>query len=357
MRGLGRGIRWLTLAVWLGVAGGGAYVLISPVVVTQEVHGGPRQSATRERTAASGEERERLDPAAWGSDHVGEALPDYVDSGECLFCHRNDIGATWSKDDRHSRTIRLIDEDAEAKAALAEKFPEHAEAAGLVMGHVPHVKFLRRAEAYGKMDLLSLGADRRLGRRVRLERGDKAEWQVDMFNNECAGCHTTGLDPESLTYATVSLDCFSCHGDAPLEHANEPELMPLAEAREDPAEVVTSICASCHVRFGGSKSTGRPFPDNFVAGDNLFRDYAFDFDLADDESLNPADRHVLDNVREVAVYGNGQVTCLSCHEVHANSTERHRELERTTYCAHCHEPDEPLTKHKVYDVHSERCRY
>src|SRR5689334_7839434 len=29
-----------------------------------------------------------LDPSAWGSDHVGKALPEFITSDECLFCHR-----------------------------------------------------------------------------------------------------------------------------------------------------------------------------------------------------------------------------------------------------------------------------
>ena len=133
--------------------------------------------------------------------------------------------------------------------------------------------------------------------------------------------------------------------------------MTLAEARHDPPEVVTSICASCHVRFGESKSSGRPYPNNFVPGDNLFRDYQYDFDLADEEGINPSDRHVLANVRDVVVYGKEAMTCLSCHDVHGNSTKRHAELPDSAYCAICHEPGEPKTKHKTYDVHSERCRY
>ena len=38
-----------------------------------------------------------LNPAAWGSDHVGRPLPEYVTGEECLFCHRKDVGATLLK--------------------------------------------------------------------------------------------------------------------------------------------------------------------------------------------------------------------------------------------------------------------
>ena len=191
MARLGTGVQRLTLAAWMVLAAAGVIVLCAPEAVTPESY-----AVTRPADDEDGGEGDReaaravLDPTEWGSDHVGEPLPMYVDSGECLFCHRNDIGATWSTNDRHSRTIRIIADDPEAHEALAEAFPKQAEEAELVLGLEPHVAFLKRAEAYGKMDLLSIGATRRPGRRVRLERGDEAHWQTHEFNENCAGCHT-----------------------------------------------------------------------------------------------------------------------------------------------------------------------
>src|SRR5213078_1528900 len=37
------------------------------------------------------------DPGAWGSNHIGKPIPEYVHGDECLFCHRNNIGSTWQK--------------------------------------------------------------------------------------------------------------------------------------------------------------------------------------------------------------------------------------------------------------------
>ena len=64
--------------------------------------------------AAPPGDRPRLDPAAWGTDHVGQPLPEYMESGECLFCHRTEVGVTWG-DNKHNRTIR----EAEAGGAGA----------------------------------------------------------------------------------------------------------------------------------------------------------------------------------------------------------------------------------------------
>src|SRR5262245_22809829 len=54
------------------------------------------------------EPKANLNPAAWGSDHVGRPVPEYITGDECLFCHRITIGPGWSRT-RHQSTIRPID--------------------------------------------------------------------------------------------------------------------------------------------------------------------------------------------------------------------------------------------------------
>ncbi|MGD9644707.1 MAG: hypothetical protein AB7U73_03280 [Pirellulales bacterium] len=362
---------WLRRAVlgcWCALAVAGVVTLLSPAPRWQAVRAEPTPAATKD----DGDRRPRLDPAAWGEDHVGQEVPEYIDIGECLFCHRKDVGSTWDKNP-HSRTIHDAPAShpamkALARDAAAEPFADEVE---LLLGGRQATRFLRRSEAFGQVDLLSLMAvPAKRGTRYHIvppgaasqhaghaPSGEAPHWNDKAFANRCAGCHATAVDPETQSFSAASLDCCACHGDGPLEHSTEPELMPLAKARKDSPRVVISICASCHVRFGESQATGRPFATNFVAGDNLFRDFRFDWALADDASINPGDRHVLDQVREVALFGNDESTCLDCHEVHAGTSLAHRKLGRTAYCAHCHEPGQPLTEHKHYQVHSKLCEY
>src|SRR5437762_13584571 len=68
--------------------------------------------------AKSAEPAKQLNPAAWGSDHVGKPVPEYVTGDECLFCHRTDVGPAWTKN-RHHGTIR--EADAESSPLLAMK--------------------------------------------------------------------------------------------------------------------------------------------------------------------------------------------------------------------------------------------
>ena len=90
------------------------------------------------------------------------------------------------------------------------------------------------------------------------------------------------LETTTRAFAARSLDCYVCHGDVPAEHTKRPERAHLSKKSKEPARVVTSVCAQCHVRTGRAKSSGLPYPNTFVAGDNLFRDFRVDFS---DEAL------------------------------------------------------------------------
>jgi predicted CXXCH cytochrome family protein len=314
------------------------------------------------RSSAAGPEGKKLlDPAAWGSDHVGQPVPMYTEGGECLFCHRHQVGVTWQTN-KHNRTIRDAEPTEPAMAALLKdgKTKDFAGEVQLLLGDTRAQRFLKRSEAYGKLDLLTTKAEFGRGTRARLKDVDDPHWDTETFARECAGCHTTAVDPELQAFATPSLDCYACHGDATVDHANDPALMPLAKARKDSPAVVSSICGSCHIRHGKSKATGLPYPTNFVAGDNLFKDFEVDWSVLEatgDKKLNPADAHVLENLRDVVLLGNESLTCLSCHDVHTGSSAKHKELKEVQACWQCHAEATPIKGHTPYEVHSERCRY
>jgi len=263
-------------------------------------------------------------PAAeWGSDHVGGRLPEYITGDECLFCHRMDVGTSWGQNP-HQRTIRSTGDD------------------GLLILGTRHQRYLRPGDAYGTLDL-------------RID-GDPPTWDAHQFADRCAGCHTTAVDGKSRRFSAVSIDCCACHGDVPLAHAKDGTLAHLAPKRADRPEVVISICGQCHIRSGTARSTGRPYPNQFVAGDNLFRDFAVDLTPAAIRRENWADAHVLDNVRAVRA-GDGAVTCLSCHDVHAASSRKHQHLPVDGSCALCHGPGEPRGIPRRPAVHSRTCGY
>ena len=238
---------------------------------------------------------------------------DYVTGDQCLFCHRNDIGPSWARN-VHNLTTREQD-------------------GGFVLG-LRRTRQLRK-DGYGRFALWREGA-----------------WDKSTFADRCAGCHTTAVDPATRTFSAYGLDCYTCHGDVDLNHTKDTSLVWLSKKRRDDARAVMSICAQCHLRGGRSRTTGLPYPNSFVAGDDLFRD--FEVDLSP-EKLNTGDRHVWRNVRDVLQ--GGEVTCLSCHRVHIASSEKHRRVLTGPICLDCHYAEGPRRRVKPYEVHSATCEY
>ena len=297
-------------------------------------------------------------PAAWGSDHVGKPLPEFVSGDECLFCHRTDVGPNWPKN-HHNQTIREPEADSVGMGELKKSFAEPAGHVKFVMGGIQEQqRCLKPSAEYGKLELFSAKWDpAHAGKAARLVDTDHPHWDAKKFAEGCAGCHASAVDAKTRAFAAVSLDCFVCHGDVDVKHSKDPALVILAKKRHDPARVVTSICAQCHMRTGKSRSTGLPYPNSFVAGDNLFRDYEVDFSADRLKELNPGDRHVLENVRDVVLLGKEEVTCLSCHNVHKQSSRKHRLEAESEACLTCHNATGSKKIVKPYEVHSKTCEY
>lgn len=304
-------------------------------------------------------EQKQLDPKAWGSNHVGKPIPEYVHGDECLFCHRNDIGSTW-QNNAHGVAVRQHEDAPDLTKMLASQ-PSLAEVAKQVeyfLGSRHRIRFLKK-NGYGKFDILNAQAmlgETRKAETAKLIESGKLSWDKEKFANRCAGCHTTGVDAQTKAFSAFGLDCYACHGDVDLNHSGDTSKILLSKKRRDEAKTITSVCAQCHLRESKSRSTGLPYPNNFVAGDNLFQDLEVDWRKADDEKLNAGDRHIWRNVRDVALYGNESITCLSCHQMHANSSLKHRRVLRAGICSECHQ-GEGFKDLKRYTVQSGLCEY
>src|SRR5450759_1717899 len=264
-------------------------------------------------------------------DHVGKPLPEYVTGDECLFCHRVQVADTWQQNP-HARTVRPVGVEEDKHG-----FPSDTTD---VLGARTHFRGLKKAGS-GKFALLSV---------------DKKSWDNDKFANRCAGCHTTAVDPKTKAFSSIALDCYACHGAVSLEHSKDKSKVGLSKTHEREPVLITSICAQCHLRGGRSRSAETPYPNNFVAGDNLFHDFAIDWKQADNADLNPGDRHIYINAREVVQNG-GTVTCLNCHQVHGDSTRRHRLVLTSAICQECHNAQGPKKVVKQYAVHNALCEY
>ena len=330
----------------------GSSVIGWAVADRKSLQGGPSSSGGVQ------EQVQTRNPAAWGGNHAGKPVPDYVHGDECLFCHRNDIGPGWQKNS-HGITLRQSEDAPELQRVLESEpalKPVAAEI-GYFLGSRHRVRFLKKA-GYGKFAILStqavLGPDKRATRWMGLT---KPTWDADRFANQCAGCHATGVDSRTRTFSAFGLDCYTCHGNVNLEHTNDTSLIFLSKKSRKDAQAIESTCAQCHLRIAKARSTGLPYPNNFIPGDNLFQDYEVDFSKADDPNLNPGDRHVLRNVRDVAVSGLEFPTCITCHQVHANSSEKHRRAPRSAICMDCHNENDSYKTVKAFTVSSALCEY
>ncbi|MEO6724573.1 MAG: multiheme c-type cytochrome [Blastocatellia bacterium] len=311
------------------------------------------------------QQTKKLDPAVWGGNHAGKPVPEYVHGDECLFCHRNTIGATW-QNNAHGITIRQREDAPELTALLKTqpKLNDLAEQIEYFLGSRHYVRLMKK-EGYGKFSLLNTKAVLTADHKVeRWEAADKPAWDKEKFGNNCAGCHATGVEAATKEFAAFGIDCYACHSVVDPNHGNDTSLVLLSKKNRSNVKVITSLCAQCHLRESKSRSTGLPYPNNFVPGDNLFQDLMVNWAKADDEKLNAGDRHIWRNVRDVAVNGEENITCLSCHQIHAvaganpptNPTIRHRRILRAPICSECHAADS-FKNPKPYVVHSGLCEY
>ncbi len=75
-------------------------------------------------------------------------------------------------------------------------------------------------------------------------------------------------------------------------------------------------------------------------------------------TFTPGDGHVFDVTRDVVISGQLDLTCTSCHEIHAGSTARHVALPwREQLCSICHENREDSTAISDWESHSDVCQY
>lgn len=313
-------------------------------------------SAHVANVAARGEKK--LDPAAWGQDHVGKPVPEYMTGDECLFCHRKKVSQTWNAN-AHQRTLRRATMDGvEMRLFRLFRPKDNPKDVDYLLGDGKVVRYLRRTSEYGKLELHSsvCRLPVKMGRGSFSDPGSPA-WSATEFGAACAGCHTTAVNSESMAFSSISIDCFACHGDVTLAHTKDTSQVHLSVARNNSPREIASICGQCHLRHGKSRSSGLPYPKNFVAGDNLFRDFAVDFGENAFKEMDAIDRHVAANIRDIVIEGKGRLTCLSCHNVHAQSTDKHQTLPASSICMQCHTDPMDWRQRSVITRSSRRCQY
>ena len=231
------------------------------------------------------------------AESLAQSIADYPTGDSCLFCHRDDIGSSWL-DNSHAWTVRPAGEPPQVSPVPPD--------ATHVIGR-EHFRPLKQ-NGYGKFSLLTLGG---------------TSWQSNVFEKDCAGCHTTAVNPLTGEFSSIGLDCYACHGNVPEDHATKQGTALLSRTRPNADQEVTSICGSCHLRGGRSKTSGRPYPHAYVAGDDLFKDFQVDLLLDAKAKLDSSDSHVYLKTRAV-MQGGSDKSCTDCHRIHGASEPQTR---------------------------------
>jgi predicted CXXCH cytochrome family protein len=153
------------------------------------------------------------------------------------------------------------------------------------------------------------------------------------FNQNCAGCHVTGINVEEMTWVDLGVQCEACHGpgSSHLEVVNNIPLRPdeeeVQQARESAlVSADPQICGQCHSK--GTTPDGYHYPVAYNAGGELLAEDTFDLVPPDDsahwwvtghskdtnmqynEWLKSGHATALESVQQSE---NAQDSCLSCH--------------------------------------------
>jgi hypothetical protein len=276
------------------------------------------------------------DAATRGVPVSREGLPGYEGSEFCMACHPGEH-AQW-EGTLHAMTVHppteserellrgtLLCGDHEPKYVLGER---HAR------------RFMLESEEDPQLHvLLPCRYDVAPGTWTNLHESD---WRTTLWERSCGACHTTGFSSDDLGYKEMHVGCEACHGPGSWHGDFKKGGRMIAFRSLEPAEEAT-ICASCHLQGGRSRSTGLNFAYNYEPGSDLFADYDFDWELLDQagDAGNPIDIHqktaVRDAVRPSSRTGDLELGCSPCHSAHTMDHSVHETLPRDEYCTLCHE--------------------
>lgn len=254
----------------------------------------------------------------------------YVGSRKCKGCHVSE-GNSWSET-LHSRMMRTMEKDRKigvvSIASIAPPFP--IKDVAYVLGNMRMLLFLKKKDngfvviphqynlAGASWEPLNVqqwdhfsdsGADKSPAKTGELSWSDR-----------CAGCHTTGYDPNARTFAEASIACESCHGPG-ARHAESRKRDDIINPAALQGEKANHVCAQCHAR--GDDTSGKyPFPVGYTPGEDLSKRFVFaepikrkNSDLFWGNGMARQHHAQYNELIQSKHFQNG-LHCFDCHEVH-----------------------------------------
>jgi hypothetical protein len=262
----------------------------------------------------------------------------YVGSLQCRVCHSREYFA-W-RQTAHSRTLR---DSSQNRRAIVGDFSTSggirkfsAEEVSYVIGGITVQQYLKKSGD----DYIVLPAQYDIENSRWLPLPERIEKRT--FFRDCAGCHTTGLNPEQKDFAEPGVGCEACHGPgsnhiiAPLDKKSET----IVNSTQLSTHLSAMVCGSCHTQ-GEALHGEYAYPAGFKPGEQLAevfhsvengdRDYFWPSGNAKEPPLQ-----YLDWLK--SGHSEAGVGCLNCHTVHAkdNLNPAQTILPADSMCLSCH---------------------
>ncbi len=223
----------------------------------------------------------------------GDPPPEFVGSSECSDCH-SDLSRPY-RDTNHAKALQEADDDDAVVVAdfsvgedvRSVQFSEGGtprpftlEDAVLVMGAGRYLQAFvyQDEEAYRVFPAVWSVANQQW-EAYPLGTGD---WLTDPaydWVNNCAGCHTTGLDLEKSKWEDEGVLCEACHGPglAHVEAADDAGSRPTEEEIQVVRDAIVlspdpMICGRCHTR-GTATDNIHPFSIEYQPGGDLLASF------------------------------------------------------------------------------------
>lgn len=159
------------------------------------------------------------------------------------------------------------------------------------------------------------------------------------WEQECAGCHTTGFDGVG-GYTEPNTGCSSCHGDG-RAHAESGGRKPILQPATLASRQRSELCGRCHSR-GRDRKTRRPYAVGYVAGTPLEDVFALEAPVLgqasplfwpDGTERLPYTQH--QGFRQSRHFQEG-LACTTCHLAHGSDYPHNLRHKASDVCQGCH---------------------
>jgi predicted CXXCH cytochrome family protein len=170
------------------------------------------------------------------------------------------------------------------------------------------------------------------------------DWKERSNFKLCAGCHSTGVDHYTQSWAELNISCEACHGPGKL-HSDLPEIANIVNPARLDVERSKDVCFACHMA-GKPPGTEYAWPVGYQPGmvlADFWQSFGPEPGRQSAELWENGTAHknrVQGNTFEQSVMAHAGIQCTACHDQHGS---RHQSMttksaETNALCMMCHGP-------------------